>query len=341
MQGDHPDAPGLTWRPLAVELVPVWHELVEAIAVADGDAERFGPDDLVDELEPGWIDLATDSRIGLDAAGRAVAFGLVQVRPGDRGQLRVQCWGGVHPRDRRRGIGRPLLRWQERRARSLAARRRVEIAAEPLPGEQPGRHVPGRATVVVPDRVSGSPELLAAEGFAATRWFSTMQRDLSRLLPEVALPDGVGLQPFSAELDQAVRLAHNDAFTDHWGFQPWTAESWRQWETGYRHFRPEWSFVVLAGDEVAGYTLGAGYPAEWEAIGYTEGWTTKLGVRRPWRGRGIAKALLATQLRAFAEAGMRFAGLDVDSANPTGAVGLYTGLGYRVRQRSAQWSKEI
>jgi hypothetical protein len=34
-------------------------------------------------------------------------------------------------------------------------------------------------------------------------------------------------------------------------------------------------------------------------------------------------------MRAFREAGMEYAGLDVDSANPTGAVALYTGLGLR------------
>ena len=98
---------------------------------------------------------------------------------------------------------------------------------------------------------------------------------------------------------------------------------------------------MLDGDEIAAYALFSGFVGDWEKQGWTEGWTAKLGVRERWRGRGLAKALLVRSMQAFSADGMQYAGLDVDAANPTGAVALYTGLGYRVRQRTAQWSKDL
>ena len=41
-----------------------------------------------------------------DLSGRVVAFGLVDVRPGDVSTVRASLWGGVHPAHRGRGLGR-------------------------------------------------------------------------------------------------------------------------------------------------------------------------------------------------------------------------------------------
>ena len=65
------------------------------------------------------------------------------------------------------------------------------------------------------------------------------------------------------------------------------------------------------------------------------------GVRREYRGRGIAQALLADAMRRFTDAGMDVASLDVDSENPTGALGLYTKMGYQAVNTSMAWDKEL
>jgi len=331
-----PATPALTWRPLHPELVPQWHRLTEAVVEADHGTEHLAPDDLEDELAPDWIDLDRDTVIALDAEGVARAFGVTQVRPGDVTLLRAHLWGGVDPEWRGRGIGRDLLARQERRAAEIVAGRRAEL----------GPQTPAALWVIADQGVDATERLVTRAGFEPTRYYSTMQRDLATPLPDAALPAaeaaaGLRLVPWSAELDQAIRLAHNDAFTDHWGFQPWDESTWRQWESGQRDFHGDWSFVVLDGDEVAAYALAAGYVGDWEAQGFTEGWTSKLGVRRPWRGRGLAKALLAASMEAFREAGLQYAGLEVDSANPSGAVALYTGLGYTVRHRTVQYLKPL
>ena len=64
-------------------------------------------------------------------------------------------------------------------------------------------------------------------------------------------------------------------------------------------------------------------------------------MRREFRGRGVAQALLADAMRRFAAAGMDKASLDVDSENPTGALALYAKRGYVAVNSSMAWDKEL
>ena len=95
------------------------------------------------------------------------------------------------------------------------------------------------------------------------------------------------------------------------------------------------------GEEVAGYAINATHRAEWDALGFSEAWTHQLGVRRAWRGRGIARALLAASMRAFADDGLEFAALDVDAENPTGALALYLGMGYERDRTRVLWARQL
>jgi GNAT superfamily N-acetyltransferase len=300
------------------------------VTEADDAQERLTAEDLGDELAP-WVDLDRDTALGVDAGGVARAFGTVQIRPGDTTDLRAFCWGGVHPQWRGRGIGRSLLGWQLERARALVAARRAEL----------GTAVSGGALLNLEEHLHPAARLAERAGMHRARWMSIMRRDLSLPVPELATPPGLRLVPYSAELDEPLRLAHNEAFTEHWGFQPHDRQTWQTWSTGHRNFAPQWSFALLDGDEIAAYALSAAYEQDWPAQGYTEGWTSKLGVRAPWRRQGLAKVLLAASLEAFRRDGMQYGGLDVDSENPTGAVSLYTGMGYEVLRRSVAWRLEL
>jgi len=66
-----------------------------------------------------------------------------------------------------------------------------------------------------------------------------------------------------------------------------------------------------------------------------------LGTRRPWRKRGIAATLMCESMRAFKAAGLDYAGLGVDTENPTGALGLYERLGFTVIKRSITFAKPV
>ena len=320
---------GLTWRPITVADLPGWLALQQAIEHADDAAERNTEEELRDELVgTSWKNPEEDSLLGVDEAGAPRAFGLVDVRPGDTRTVRAFCWGGVHPDWRRRGVGRAVLRWQEAVAR-------VKIAAA-------GKGVPGRILLNAEEHMEDRRRLAVAAGVTAVRWYVDMSRPLGgQPVPEPSEPPGLRIVPFSPELSEAVRIAHNESFADHWGSEPRSQEDWEVMTVGRGTFRPSWSFVALDGDDVAGYTLASAYEQDWDPQGYTSGWTDLLGVRPAWRRRGIAPALLAASMRAFADAGIERADIGVDSENASGALGLYTRLGYVPQHRSVAYAKDV
>lgn len=329
---------GLTWRPLTTDDVPAWAEVVTAIESVDQPAERLTADDLLDELVKGsWKDPVRDSLVGLDPGGVPRAFGLVATRPGDLRVIRAHCFGGVHPQWRRRGAGTAVLTWQHHRA--------LEKIAAARSGHPDGDSVPGRVMAFADEQLTDRAKLFERCGFASVRWYVDMVRPLTVAgaapVPEATLGDGLRVAPFEPGLDEAVRLAHNESFAGHWGSEPRSAEDWRLWTTGQRDFRPEWSFVVLDGDDVSGYALSGAYPQDWAAQGYTQGWTDLLGVRPAWRRRGIAAALLGATMRAFARDGMEYAGLGVDSENASGALGVYERMGYVQDRRQVAFAIDV
>ena len=56
-------------------------------------------------------------------------------------------------------------------------------------------------------------------------------------------------------------------------------------------------------------------------------------MRRPWRRRGLGRALLLHAFAEFRERGLPRAGLSVDSASPTGAHRLYEQVGMHLGPR--------
>jgi len=321
-----PVATGLTWRPLGGDDVPVLAALVARVEAADAQPFRTSEVEVGEGFDGEWKDPARDSRVGLDADGVPRAWITLDAPPGDVRVIRVWEAGGVDPAWRGRGIGRALLAWATARARQKLA--------------ESGKDAPGRIAAFLEDHRADARALHARAGFAPVRYYTDMRRDLSRPLPEPRPVDGVRIVPWSAELDDAVRLAHNEAFADHWGSEPRSPEHWQQ---GRAMFAPQWSHVALdeATGEVAGYTVSGRYEHDWEVAGFTSGYTELLGVRRAWRGRGLAPALLTAAMASFRADGMQYAELDVDTENPSGAHGLYASLGYEVTHGAVMYTIDV
>ena len=334
----------MVWRPISLDDIDNWLELVGAIDAHDDPDQRPDRDDLIEELINGsHKDPVRDTLIGLDRDGVARAFGHVELLPG-KTLRRVFMWGGVHPDWRGLDIGREVLRWQTERAREALAEQEI--------GDDPEiARVPWRIMVNHEEKLVDRSALCQSAGFTAIRWFHTMVRplrDTALPIPLVALPDGLQLGHWTEELDESVRLAHNEAFARHWGSQPRDQEAWKIWTTGHRTFRRDWSRVVLDTTErdatgrpaVAAYLSAHAFAQNWVVKGLKEGHVDLIGVRPAWRGRGLAPALLAEAMHAYVASGMDTAGLSVDTGNASGALNLYLGMGFHVEHTSVAWALE-
>lgn len=313
-----PAIPGLSFRHpvLPADWAPI-AELRTQTFAADGVEEVQSADDLA--VDWGLMEGCDPARDILLAhlGGRLVGFAVARVTPRDDA-LALESWGAIHPDVRRRGLGTAMHRW----ARANLARR---AGLDPRPGR---REFWGWAM----EQERGDIALLEAEGFERMRFGFEMRRSLTGSLPEHPLPAGIELRPLRPEHHRIVLAAEDEAFRDHWGSHPYTEGDFR---ATFEHPDTDTTLWQVAwdGDEVAGLVNVSIFEHENAQLGVSRGWLQRVSVRRPWRGRGVAKALCAASFAALRARGIEEAWLGVDAANPTGALQLYEGLGFVVARR--------
>jgi len=164
-------------------------------------------------------------------------------------------------------------------------------------------------------------------GYQPDRYFFMMARPIEKSLDHHPLPEGIEIRPAKPEHYRKIFDAANEAFRDHWGFQEPTEEQFQSWQKG-RLFQPHLWKVAWDGDEVAGQAGNYVDHEENQKFNRTRAATENISVRRPWRNHGLAKALIAESIRMFKDMGYKETVLGVDSTNPSGALKLYTDMGY-------------
>ena len=167
-----------------------------------------------------------------------------------------------------------------------------------------------------------------------------MERPIEAPIPEAPLPEGLEIRPATFEHFDAILAANNEAFRDHWGHSPITEEDKRAFRE-HPTTRPEYWKVAWDGDEVAGMVLNFVDADENRKLGRKRGYTEDICVRRPWRKRGLASALIAASIHMFRELGYEETALGVDADNPNGALGLYESFGYQTSTRHAIYQKVL
>ncbi len=182
--------------------------------------------------------------------------------------------------------------------------------------------------------------LFAALGYERVRTFWSMEISLEEPPPPPVIDEGISIRTFEREQDEhAVHAAFAEAFEDHWGSAYSSFERWvhQEIEGEGSRFDPTLWFVALEGAEVVGAaTCSSGWASDEGAAQ-----VGMLGVRRPWRRRGIALALLHTAFGEFHRRGIPRAQLGVDSANPTGATRLYERAGMHPIRSWEIWEKRV
>jgi mycothiol synthase len=171
---------------------------------------------------------------------------------------------------------------------------------------------------------------LEGRGYRLIRHSFLMQIDFGESPEPAEWPSGFTVRRYAREEDiQAVYECQQESFADHWAFRSEPLETWRRITVEAPGFDSSLSWLAEADGALAGICFD-----EWHASGDpTFGWVGTLGVRKPWRGRGLGLALLRHSFADFAARGATRVGLVVDAENTTGAVRLYERAGMRPVRR--------
>jgi len=317
----------IAWRPMRREDVPAVYEMLLAVEKADDRQVAGTLEDARREFDDPWCSHETDSLLAITPNGQAAAFARTFMSPQPEEENRCFLWVEAHPNHRRRGLEEFMLDWAEARGRQRLASVSNDLPRVLRSGVQ--------------DNLADRMAQLERSGFRPVRYFYRMRRDLREPIPDKSLPEGLALRTFTPELSKAVQDALNEAFRDHWSFEPITDEDWQRFFLERSSFRPDITFVAMDGDRVAGLSFNTISPEENARNGINEGWVAELAVRRPWRKRGIATALLCETMRAFKAEGLDFATLGVDTENLSGALRLYESVGFKPVKRFIQFEKPM
>jgi mycothiol synthase len=186
----------------------------------------------------------------------------------------------------------------------------------------------------VPEAARGVRDAAVDAGYRSARQSFRMVVDLEGDLPAPEWPPGVTVRTYGPDDEQRVFEVQEETFSEMWEFAPQPIEEWREWMLGERHDPNLW-FLAEDGVELAGICLCRTHESGQPDMG----WISVLGVRRPWRRRGVALALLRHTFREFRARGRRHVGLGVDGESETGALELYRRAGMRVWRRSEMWER--
>ena len=272
-------------------------------------AEIGEPDSTLEDLENDWamegFDPASDAWVAGGPRGLVgYAYAGDQFRTGE---LEADLW--VHPEHHEPELGGPPARAR----RAPGGRRSPSSAATSTPGSTSSAWPP----------TAPSATCCAGTATSSTRTVYRMTVDLGGDRAGGARARGPRDPDLPARGPTSARCSPpcTTAFADHYRRSDEPFEAWKTRLLGHPNFVPE--LWWLAWDDAA-----ARPPARVIAYDHGDlGWVQGLGVRRPWRRRGLGAALLAHVLAAFKARGQLRVDLGVDAEGATRPLRLYERAG--------------
>lgn len=316
----------LTARAVTLDDLP----LIAALCDAFNGWMNATESHLEEELRVQWgydfFHLASDTMAVFNAQGLPVGYAeMWDVR---EPHVNLTGWACVHPDCMGRGIGTFLADWVEKRAR-----RNI-------------RKAPADAQVVLTQSCNSTCQpvidFLTRRGYQHAHSGYRMRIDFGGPPAEPAVPEGIVIRPIQDEAEERLALfAKYEAFLDHRGAieEPFE-DYYRRWKDIIRNTTyndPSLWYVAWDGNQPAGMTLNYATTEDDPEMG----WVHTIGVRRPWRKRGLGLALLQTAFRALYTRGKTRAGLGVDADSLTGATRLYERAGMYVERKFLGYELEL
>jgi len=268
--------------------------------------------DLRDWLTSPMFDPAQDFRMAIED-DRIV--GWCDVWDQDKSRKRFDLDVRAHPRES--GTYGALLDWGVGRARELTT------------------GAPAVARVLVDSQDAVFRTVAEERDFSLFRHAFRMEIDLADEPAAPRWPDGIAVRSFRAGDARSVYDAHCEIFAGDWNFVALEFEDWCKLHVGASEFDPTLWFLAEDGGELAGFSLCRSERRP------NTGHIGSLGVRSPWRRRGLGAALLAHSFRELRARGRPKADLGVEADNPTGAVQLYERAGMRPVYRIDTYEKDL
>jgi mycothiol synthase len=317
--------PGLVLRHLhAPDDYPQMNQIANAIRVANGDdfsttVEQFAQ----------FYDNLSDSDPGRDVAvaelrGRIIGYGRAAWHEEPDGPRVYEAIPFIDPAAAGEAAFTVMLEALEARLRAIAA------------GHPPGvRLFQTFGGDLAPERDA----LLHERGYEPVRHGYSMVRPSVDDLPDSPLPEGLEIRDVRPEHMAAIWAGDDEASRESWGYAPRTDSDYQRFLTDPVTSDTTLWRVAWDGDEVAGQVRSFINAEQNERLGRRRGYVEFISVRRPWRRRGLARALIAASFPLLRTRGMEEAALGVDTQNESGALRLYEACGFRRIARTTIYRK--
>jgi mycothiol synthase len=284
-------------------------EVLNAAGRAAYGEEEQSADALRRWLTSPKVEPERDIRV-VEENGRLIGYGDVD----PLGEAPVRWWSNmrVHPDADLDAVLGELVGWAEDRARE------------------------GILRVWTPSAIEGVGSALERLGLRPIRHSFRMAIEFDGEPDPPAWPQGIAVRTFAASDEHAVYEAFRETWLDTWEPEEESYEEWAHWMTDREDFDPSLWFLACEGAEIAGFSLCR--PSETRP---DTGIVNILGVRRPWRRRGLGEGLLRHSFIEFQRRGFPRVVLGVDAESPTGAPRLYERAGMSVVRRVDFYEKKL
>ena len=319
LQGKFPEIfEKYTVRPFTLQDSDALADLYNDYSVAATGAIDLSREDMHEDMQEPGLNLETDTLLLEDENGRIHAAMMV-LASADL-PVRPMAWGAVHPDFEGRGMGSFLMEWSRERCMQYLEKipqdARLSMNAWCSQDYPPAR------------------KLYEDFGLEMYRQSLRMLIEFDGEQPLPGIPPGFSIRGFDPDLDlEKVYRVREEAFRDHFGH---VEESFEQGFARFKHtmledsgYAPQHWLIAEEGDQIAGFLIARKWSYEDQDFGYIG----LLGVRRPWRGRGLAGYLLRKCFHNYYLEGKKGVALHVDGSSLTGALGVYERAGMHVDKR--------